>query len=703
MSLQVEVYQRFVECFSRFLSQDRVKDLSITAQLMTQITLERIGQRVAVDDSPLRGREISEGGIASQGAQGVFQRTIEAPETAISVVLEHKGRLEHLLRDHFPFSRVSEEIAKEALTIPVVSVADTLTYQVLNEMLKVRLTNQQLIPDSESWQVMQELVEHLDMHVVEDALEDNYRRCRRTRDSVSGDCFHVLLKMVLRGNDPLPEYSSFGSLVAKMELSLSQLDLLSSSDPPRIIELIFSSSTETMPSFLYQHIDRNKFLNDVVYTLTEIPFEKWPNKGAVITQLFERIPKDLSSISAKLLASAPCDPKTREVGLCFLKASSAKNLREIYPYLYQLCELLPHMNQTHVERLFNCSFPTFCRTLPDDPPCVRRLNFNQKGKVLTHGPFVMGMHAAYLTGDWGKVRKITLLAFDKKSHRLIWGLPIKNEDTLIYCEMHALGLILAYAWDPNIHIFNPENGEERSVVALPTLPRKYDEIHITPSGFCYFRTGSRGGMLYGGEISTGEWKSSFSELSPARGFYPLGNHLCLRDPFVNTQIIFSQDGSMQELAHCNDLLVRNGKLFTIEMMKDGESLLAVQSLEPAGFFRPVQGTRKEVELDIPYLLLEDVCDDDTIFGFREGRSSNQRPCFIDIVRHRFVQVLHRTPAEGTQVIDTKRGALWAWDGIRKILWKHTKEGSYEIGPLQSLGNTTLLYVDEEERLYLTDF
>lgn len=340
----------------------------------------------------------------------------------------------------------------------------------------------------------------------------------------------------------------------------------------------------------------------------------------------------------------------------------------------------------------NKKFPSFENEHRDriykDPKRTSRLNFNQVRKVFIHDNLMMGMY-------W-KHPVTTLLAFDKTSGRLRWSIPLKEK--YFHYSLTSIGLALAYENDPTLYIYNPKNGKKLYEIALPSCPQdRFNKIHITSSGFCYYMAEKKGQrMLYGGQISHGKWETAFVLKTPSGKFSPVGNHICFKQDFKNFQIIISQDGSVQELSDCNGLLYKNGKLFTIKSLeKEKKYTIAMQAMEESGVFK-LKGSRSEFQVDTEFEI-KHVCDDDTVVIFK-----GEKPCFIDIANKKLIEVKHKVASFGQTFVDAKKTAVWTWDELSKDLWKHTKNGSENIGKLNSGRGTSFLHVDEEDRLYFVD-
>ena len=784
MSLPLEIHQKLLESFPQLPSFVKHEDLAFANRAITAIALKRL--------TP--SSEAVSGSQASSSSVNV---------TSILSELDVESRLKNLFSERFPFSKISEELSKEALQIPIPDANYIQTHEVVVEMLKARAANNQLVPGSSTWIEMQTLIDNLEGNVLGELLNDTYRNAKKS-DPINGYCFLALLKMIFQegsnsllvlpsviklpsmneieanqelqakieadpelkaylcpitGNlvvsdgvylredaahnpreryhdkairdwitahhtDPFdraprtiadikPDYKGREFVEKKLSTMLygehtvkssvtdcspatlddflkscsSNLDFSSFRDRARISEVILFRSPSLDSGLFLERVDNN-FWSFFMNNLRTISFEQWPNKEKVLTNLFEIVHKDFRVAISNILSSADCDDKTKEIGECFLKALTAEKTREAYPFLYRLQELLPHMNDRHVERIFGCSLPSFkenYRRDPKDPDSTCRLNFNGSRQVFTFGHLIMGMHR-----DPSAYNKTSLLAFNKDTDRLTWELPLERE--CLHCNMNtAQGLILLYADDANLHIFNPENGEKVTSIRLPAASvDKYDRIHLTPSGFCYFMVmENEKRMLYGGQISNGTWEQAFKIKTPGGGFEPKEELLCFEG--FDEHIIINKDGTMLEFPRCTSLLCKEGNLFTVEEEKGSAGC----TLARMG----IDGTRKELKLP-SHLILEAVCDDGSLICFENG--SAIKPYFINLETGQVTRPEKSASSYGKKFIDPKKGAVWTWNDLSKKLWKHTKEGSQDMGTLESGRGTSFLHVDETSKLYFND-
>ncbi|MDP1880310.1 MAG: hypothetical protein Q8K60_05155, partial [Parachlamydiaceae bacterium] len=80
-------------------------------------------------------------------------------------------RLRLFFKHHFPFSQVAEDLAEEALTINSLDEPG----QVLNYMLKVRLKEKTLIPETSNWKKIQQFFQQLPLNMINHTFNENYK------------------------------------------------------------------------------------------------------------------------------------------------------------------------------------------------------------------------------------------------------------------------------------------------------------------------------------------------------------------------------------------------------------------------------------------------------------------------------------------------------------------------------------------------
>lgn len=592
--MYVELYNRFaLDC--SYL-QYQPEELSAATKAVAQLGLERIGQDFDLKDFSLR--------------------------------------VEYLIGDKFPFTKVADRVAREALTIPVCKFF--YAKDILNAMLKSGET-----PFAE----MQVIVDNMTSYCIGRAFEESFRE--------RGYSFHLLLKLAVYPDYVLP-LNDFRNIEPAIKLCLSKCHYT-----PRLLEFIFNGIfVEHVPDF-------NALMRVVGTTVAMNP--DWPLKGEVLVQVFRTYPKEAKAILLPFMKESPF---TSELAECLEKAYAAKTLREIYPVIGKLIDFLPNLNEYAIRDLFKCPYP---KVFGNDPCRLSALN---RPKVATHGSIMIGIHEE-------APEEMTLIAFDTKTRKLVWGMPLQNEPG--HWEISPFGLAVAYWRD--LLILNPENGEVKWEIELPDRLLDYDRIHFAKNGFCYF---GHGKTVSGGRIESGKWEPVFQITAPARHFEPLGDFLAARDEKGNCHII-NQSGGVTSLANCRSLKIKDNVLYMI----DTGCVLSSQAIAPSGM---LFGERQEMPLNTKKASLIDVCDDGTVVCYLDDALFQEGyPSFIDMATR---QVVKMTDPFCKLFVDTKTATLWTWNQGLQKLFKHTKEGSREAGTVSGSRGFAFLHLDEQ--LYYTN-
>ena len=184
------------------------------------------------------------------------------------------------------------------------------------------------------------------------------------------------------------------------------------------------------------------------------------------------------------------------MGNHLLAAFTAKSLREAIPHFEGLKQLLPNFNNTHIEIIFGRPFIEFRRDksiYTTDPDFTRRLEFNDKRKVFVHNSLMMGVHDTRTTYG-GQGVPPHLLAFDMKTEKMIWGIPLTPlpEKDLSLDTSAAGGMTfglprmgrpnyhlnqvgnlisLQFFGENKVHFFHPETGELNFILKLPKVAK----------------------------------------------------------------------------------------------------------------------------------------------------------------------------------------------------------------------------------------
>jgi predicted Zn-ribbon and HTH transcriptional regulator len=182
-------------------------------------------------------------------------------------------------------------------------------------------------------------------------------------DDKAGYYLLCLIKQTAGCVYDIPRKDSFNDSTAAKVLSLYFIDDGLVADTQRFLEILYHRNSRS-DAFLYQELldseSRSILLDFTVEHLQNIPRQgQWPNKGRVITDLLEIITPKKRVKLAEILSSNT-DPFTSQVGSHLLASLTAFSHVKALTHLYSLIELLPHLNHTHVEKIFGRRFILFC-------------------------------------------------------------------------------------------------------------------------------------------------------------------------------------------------------------------------------------------------------------------------------------------------------------------------------------------------------
>jgi len=310
------------------------------------------------------------------------------------------------------------------------------------------------------------------------------------------------------------------------------------------------------------------------------------------------------------------------------------------------------------------------------------------------------------------INKRAVFALNKNTYQEVWSsfvgnLSNCNLDNIAFdFKATSLGVTFVSSGDLQVGIINPENGII-TTVALPAAPtHNKHKIYITPSKFCYFENWENHKfVLYGGFFSNTGWIPNFKLQKPSGFSHSLGNYVYYKIPHEKYITVVSQDGSQKMLPNCTSLLQANGKLFSVELPDDqiSGSIVTVGLLDQDSTIFQPPIVSKKIHIPVKDLKLMGLCSDNSLVCFFED-SNNRTIYFIDIDNKQLLEVEHKNPIYGKYYIDTKKNAIWTWEAYTKILWKHTKESSTNIGKIDfsTSERTFISHVDEKEIVYFVD-
>ncbi len=526
----------------------------------------------------------------------------------------------------------------------------------------------------------------------------------------------------------IPGKGSFNETSVAKVLSECMAGSRSLKNTANFVEILRFRSTRLDP-FLYQEfLDPTScsiFLNFTVNQLAKIPMDNWPGKAHIITDLLETVTPESKWAVAKVLSMSQ-DTKTSAVGKHFLAALKARSLREAIPHFYALIELLPNLNSSHIEIIFGRPFVEFRnhKSFYKDPEFTKRLQFNAMRKVFVHGSLMMGVYDTRTTfGGMGVPPH--LLAYDMKTEKLVWGIPLTphpSEDpslntaagdmTFGFPGMDPAGyslnkvgelISLHFKGEKTLHFIHPETGAFDSTLELPEAStNSYDCLHISPKGFVYqvvYKDQDQ--ILKGGRIIDKRWISSFEVKTPAGSLHPLSTHCGYQYDFKDRLDLFGPTGDNITIDGCMAAEAQGDKLYSIE--KDPANidrcLFKVRTLKFD--HEVVSDVEKCIPLNLKKASFGNICHNRQVILFNDMESIKS-PVFITLDSQEVTYSPHKFLYYEKYIINNDSGELWTWDQLTQKIWKVSSATITLMGSLESGRGTTLLHVDQADRLYFVD-
>lgn len=537
-----------------------------------------------------------------------------------------------------------------------------------------------------------------------------------------------LIKQAAGCDYQIPEKGSFNDTSVAKVLSEFMAGSRSLKNTAHFVEILHFRSSR-LDQFLYQEfLDPSScsiFLKFTVNQLAKIPMDNWPGKARIITDLLETVTPESKWAVAKVLSLSQ-DAKTTAVGKHFLAALKARSLREAIPHFYALIELLPNLNSSHIEIIFGRPFVEFRnhKSFYKDPEFTKRLQFNAMRKVFVHGSLMMGVYDTRTTFGGMEVPP-HLLAYDMKTEKIVWGIPLTphpledpslntaaGDMTFGFPGMDPAGyslnkvgelISLHFKGEKTLHFIHPETGEFDSTLELPEAStNSYDCLHISPKGFVYqvvYKDQDQ--ILKGGRIIDKRWISSFEAKSPIGSLRPLSTHCGFHHRFENKLVLFGPTGDQITLEGCMAAEAQDDKLYSIEKdpANKDRCLFKVRTLK--GDHEVVSGVEKSIPLNLENASFGKICRNGQVI-LLANIATDKSPVFITLDSQEVTYSPHKFPSYAEHVVNADYGELWTWDQITQKIWKVSSANITLMGSLESGRGTTFLHVDQADRLYFVD-
>lgn len=527
---------------------------------------------------------------------------------------------------------------------------------------------------------------------------------------IAGHALLWLIKITCHSHFSIPSLDEFdASTVPKILSSFFSSKTIYTKQPITLINLFF---LKYIPhDFLYhRYLYADSYSNFMAYTfeqLQDVKCELWPEKIFVISQLMiNSLAREKSLLVTQLMSSQ--DRKTAEIGFHLLSISTSYTLHLAIPHFNALIDL--GFDYIDIERMFNVPFQPMRNqyAISNDSAFAKRLEFNELRQVFLCDDLIIGVLRRRVVWSAGKTIPSYLLAYNKQSEKLIWGIPVTQTPHRIFemseTEMEAkyylqkVGeyIILLFKEKREAFFIYSKNGCISFTVTL-SYEVEEDNVYFAPCGFGYQVT--RKGLLVGGRILDGEWHPSYEMNTPDGFVIPLSTHIGFHNKFEDNQlVIVGPTGAHMIIKNCLSIREYDNNLYLVEEHVDlkHKCILTIRTLtQDESVFSEIE---KRIVLDTNEAKIEALCNNkQLILTANSGISL----IFVNLNTDEVIYSKFVFPELEKHIINTKLGEIWCWDMLSKEIWKISLYEIIPMGILDSGRGTTLLHVDQDD-LYFVD-
>lgn len=389
------------------------EDLEIGVELFVQAALDKIAKKQSTQK--MAALNLSEKKLPEEAPDQVIEK-IKA------YVKDKAWYFKRACESGFPFSLL-ERSASMASLKHMLKHFDSMVAHFMLQDEAVWLTEQEL--DAR----FKDPFKRLQTREITQCCSDLNRKLSKDGDKRAGYYLLWLIKQSTGAAFEIPPKDSFAPEMVMQVLSNFVASKSPLQIPHLLVEiLLFTSSRLDNPLYkLVLHSEQwNTFLNFALQCLKSTISDVWPAKTKVITDFLEYMDEKNKKVIANQLSSSN-DELTAKIGSHVLKGLQAATLREAIPHFTALIELLPHINDSHIEIIFGRPFVAFRQDAThyykDDPSFTRRLNFNDARKVFIEGDLMIGVYDTRTTFG-GRGVPAHLLAYDMTTEKMAWGIAL---------------------------------------------------------------------------------------------------------------------------------------------------------------------------------------------------------------------------------------------------------------------------------------
>jgi hypothetical protein len=406
----------------------------------------------------------------------------------------------------------------------------------------------------------------------------------------------------------------------------------------------------------------------------------------VITDFLETIDAKARPIVAEQLASSP-DEETARIGLHVLDAFRAVNMRDAIVHYYALKTLLPEISTSAFKEIFGTLFDTLCYDDREDPSFVRRLKFDHENVFVFEN---------MLIGVQGRGRKIPhLVAFDKNTGKLIWGIKLERSAPPFFPWRCGEHLVLQLKKSNEFCFIDAKTGEITARVSLPGQFRPWEDLHLSPDGFCYLRVGdSSDKKLVGGKIVDGSWQPTFERKIQMGALRPLSTHAGMYEQIEEQLTLFAPTGASTVFNNCLSFYAKGDKLYLVQRGPNKECILSVRTLTNDDRVVSQEAQTVQVASFEPYI--KEVCENGLCILF--GRDGN--PIFVNPLTSEVVKSPHKIESYAQSIVNKETGDLWSWDTLSSELFKINGNQITPMGTIKAGETTKFIHLTSDGRLFI---
>ncbi len=458
--------------------------------------------------------------------------------------------------------------------------------------------------------------------------------------------------------------------------------------PHHFIDILFAGTQNPMFIEILGKEQQKAFFNLVQINLSFIKLDSWPNKHRIIYLLLSASPpEDQLRIARALTISG--NTSTVDIGKhveAILKAED-----EAYPHFVALRDLL-QVSVKKVCKLFNRHLiEIFSDKVPNAPDFTKGLTLNVKERVLFHGDLMIGLYQPAQEGE--KVNPF-LIAFNRKTEKMAWTIPLPLPANLDYKEMQPAGKLpkiqiagnfieVHTAGDDKIYQFQVDTGVAIRSIQIPAN----EDLYQLTEGLKALKTGSQ---LQLGKISEEKWCPFFNVTDPGGVFKPHPTLLI----FHNQSLLYliSPSGKQTKLRGCLDVMTYGPKLCLIEQSSN-QCFLTIRSHLDQEIM--LSGPEKMIPINSKSASISGVCCSNHAVLISEEKT----PIFINLENMKVTYSQYVIPSKASILVNPDKKELLSLDQETKEIWSITPFGAQLRGKLNSSRDIELIHIDQKGILY----